>query len=167
MSKAWPIGVVVGLGVVVVANAIMISIAVSNPSAPAAADHWTESLEWDQELDLRERSAALGWSVAQLGRSPDGGSLGVDLIDAEGRALTGLSGTLTLERSDSAAHDRALALHEAPGGRYLTAGEIPARGLYEVTIDVHTAAGERFVTRQRAELRTLPALARPSAGGEP
>lgn len=163
MSRAWPIGVVAGLSAVVIMNAIMIGIAISHPPTPASADHWSESLDWDRELALREHSAALAWSVAWLGRSSDR-TLALDLIDAQGQALRGLRGAVRLERSDSAAHDLELPLREAGEGRYLALGELPARGLYRVTIDVRSAAGERFVTHTQIELDALvvsPEQARP------
>lgn len=158
MKNAWPIGVIVGLGAVVITNAVMIWIALSHPSTPASADHWGESLDWDRELAVREHSAALAWSVAQLGRSSDERTLALDMIDAEGQALRGLTGAVRLERSDSATHDLELPLHEAGDGRYLALGELPTHGLYRVTIDVHSATGEHFVTHQRVELATLTAL---------
>jgi nitrogen fixation protein FixH len=167
-AKAWPIGIGVGLGAVAIANAIMISIALSHPSAPAAEDHWAESLAWDRELELRERSAALGWSVASLTRVDDR-RLAVELIDAEGRPLAGLEGSVTLERSDSAAHDRSFALREAGEGRYLGLDELPSAGLYRLTFDLRASSGERFVTRQRVDLGALPQASQlPSNdGGEP
>jgi nitrogen fixation protein FixH len=149
---------VLGLGAVVIANAIMIGIAISHPSTPAAADHWRESLEWDRELAVREHSAALAWSVAGLDRSSDGHSLSVQLIDADGQPLRGLTGAVRLERSDSAAHDLELPLRETGDGRYLGLGELPTHGLYSVTIDVHSGAGEHFVTDTRVELSTLATL---------
>ena len=167
MSRAWPIGVIVGLGAVVVTNMIMISIAISHPSAPASTDHWRESLDWDRELALREHSAALAWSVDGLGRSSDGHTLAMDLLDADRQALRGLQGVVRLERSDSVAHDLELPLHEAGDGRYLALGELPARGLYRVTIDVHSATGERFVSHTRVELGDLPALARAARQARP
>ncbi len=153
-SWAWPVGIAVGLGCVGIANAIMISIALSNPSTPASADHWAESLAWDQELELRERSAALGWALTGVARL-DGDRLAVALVDAQGRPLTGLRGSLSLERSDSAAHDVRLELRELGEGRYEASGA-PARGLVRLTLDVEDRQGRRFVTRQQLELDALP-----------
>lgn len=165
-----PFFIILGLGAVVVANAIMITIAVSNPSLPAAQDHWAESLSWDRELAQRERSAALGWSLAGLGWSDAGRErLGLDLVDGEGRALTGLRGSLALERADTLAHDRRLELRELGGGRYLVEAldqgqgqsygqVIGARGLVRLTLDVQALGGERFVTRQAVDLATLELL---------
>jgi nitrogen fixation protein FixH len=152
---AWPVGIAVGLGFVVIANAIMITIALTHPSAPASADHWAESLAWDEELALRERSAALGWSLAAIGWRDE--SLELRLLDAQGRALTGLSGTVTLERSDTADHDLRLELRELGEGRYVADGAAQA-GLVRLTLAVVDASDQRFVTRQQLELGELPLL---------
>ena len=155
----WPVGIVVGLGLVVVANAIMISIALSNPSTPAASDHWAESLDWDRELDLRERSAALGWSVATIAWSnADRNGVELLLVDAHERPLIGLRGSVALERSDSAEQDVRLELRELGDGRY-AAGPVPAsRGLVRSTVDVEDRHGERFMTRQQIALDELPVI---------
>lgn len=154
---AWPVGIAVGLGLVGVANAIMISIAISHPSAPASVDHWAESLAWDRELALRERSVALGWSIAAIGWS--GESLELRLIDGEGRSLPGLRGTVTLERSDTVDTDLRIELRERGEGRYLADKAAAQTGLVRLTLDVSNAAGDRFVTRQQLDLGTLTTLA--------
>lgn len=156
--RAWPVGIVVGLGFVVVANAIMIGIALSHPSVPAAEDHWAESLDWDRELAQRERSAALGWSVVEIGASAElPGAVELRVVDREGRALTGLSGTLALERSDSDRFDRELKLVELGEGRYRSAEGVPQSGSFELELALRSPAGERFVTRSRVDLGALPA----------
>jgi nitrogen fixation protein FixH len=149
--------VIGGLSAVVITNSIMVGIAISHPSTPASVDHWSESLAWDEELAVREHSAALGWSVAGLSRSSDGRTLAVDVIDAKGHALPGLTGAVRLERSDSAAHDLEFELGDAGDGRYLALGELPTSGLYLVTIDVRGQGDERFVTHQRVALDALVA----------
>lgn len=153
---AWPVGIATGLGLVVIANAIMISIAISHPSTPASDDHWAESLAWDQELALREHSVALGWSIAAIGWQGEG--LALRVVDRDGRSLAGLRGTVTLERADTAAHDLRVELRELEDGRYLADGAADQRGLVRLTLDVTDTNGERFVTRQQLELETLPTL---------
>jgi len=158
----WPVGIVVGLGAVIVANAIMITIAVSNPSMPAAQDHWAESLAWDRELELRERSAALGWSVAGLGWTDAGREgVGLDLVDREGRALTGLRGSVAIERADTLDQDVRVELRELGEGRYVVDAPnqaIAQTGLVRLTLDVQAVTGERFVVRQALDLAAVPVL---------
>jgi nitrogen fixation protein FixH len=155
---AWPIGIAVGLGAVVIANAIMITIALSNPSAPAAKDHWAESLRWEQELEQRQRSAALGWSIASLAwREPGHERIELRLIDRDGAPLVGLRGTLTLQRSDTAAYDVELDLVELGEGRYLADGEPNTSGLVRLTLTVERDT-QRYVSQQQIELGALPVI---------
>lgn len=154
----WPVGIATGLGLVVVANAIMITIAISHPSAPASADHWAESLAWDRELELRQRSAALGWSIAAIGWADQ--SLQLQLVDVDGRPLVGLRGSVTLERADTAAHDVRLDLRELGSGVYVVDDVPIATGLVRSTLDVEDRHGRRFVTRRPLELGALPEVSR-------
>jgi nitrogen fixation protein FixH len=155
----WPLGIGIGLGLVGVANAIMISIALSHPSAPASTDHWAESLAWDRELELREHSAALGWSITTIAwRDQARDRLELRLVDGDGRPLVGLRGSVTLERSDSAEHDLRLELRELGEGRYLADGTPARAGLVRLTVDVEDRQGERFVARRQIELDGIPVL---------
>ncbi|MFO7562299.1 MAG: FixH family protein [Enhygromyxa sp.] len=157
----WPVGIAVGLGAVGVANAIMVTIALTNPSTPASTDHWAESLTWDRELEQRERSAALGWSIASIAwHDPARDRMELRLVDAEGRPVPGLRGTVTLERSDTAAHDARVELRELGSGRYLADGVASKTGLVRLTLEVERSTGERFVSRQRLELGALPEVPR-------
>ena len=147
-AKAWPIGIIVGLGFVVVANAVMISIAISNPSAPAAKDHWVASQAWNEQLELRERSAKLGWSVTTIKRELGSNALVVHLADREGRPVEGLEGEVVVSRADTAAHDASAAFVELGGGQYRVALEVLPSGRVWLDLDVHDDAGQRFVSRE-------------------
>lgn len=154
---AWPVGIVVGLGFVVSANAVMISIALLHPSTPAAADHWAESMTWDRELAVREHSAALGWSIATLGwRDASRDHVELRLLDADGEPLPGLRGRVTLERSDSAEYDVSLGLLEIGDGRYVTDEATTTTGLVRMTLEVEDRRGVRFVTHRSVTLDELP-----------
>ncbi|NVB40598.1 FixH family protein [Pseudenhygromyxa sp. WMMC2535] len=153
-NLAWPIGIVVGLGIVLVANAIMITVAVSHPSVPAAEDHWRESMDWDRELEAREASAALGWTMGEFTRS-DEGALEMRILDAAGEPLPGLAGELRLERADDASRDASLTLVDLGEGRYRSQTSAPERGLVRLELDVHDAGGRRFVASRNVELDAL------------
>lgn len=151
-GRGWPTGIAIGLGAVVVANAVMISIALRHPSVPASKDHWSESLAWDQELARREASAALGWSVAKIERSGEGAQhLEFSVVDRQGQPVLGLRGQMRLERSDSADHDANLELSELGSGRYRSEAGVPSTGLYRATLLLDGRHGEHFeLTRQLA-----------------
>ena len=154
-ARAWPIGIVVGLGAVVLANVVMISIALSNPAVPADADHWQASLEWDRELTQRSRSAALGWRIEGLERSPEG--LSLSLVDAEGRPLLGLLGALSIERGDSDRFDAQLELRELGAGRYLAPIDPELSGAVSLRLTLRDPEGQEFLAREQLELPKLQA----------
>lgn len=151
-----PIAIVVGLGVVVIANAIMISLALSRPSIPATTDHWAESLAWDRELERRAHSRALGWSVRELRR--DQQALALSIVDAEQRPITGLHGSLTLRRADRGTDDHTLTLIEIDAGRYRSEQAIPDTGLYELAVALRDADGDEFAAHRWLELDSLDSL---------
>jgi nitrogen fixation protein FixH len=146
--------VIIGLGVVVIANAIMISLALLHPSVPATNDHWAESLDWDRELERRAHSRELGWSIATIAREQQ--ALELQVVDAEQRPLAGLRGQVTLRRADSNADDRTLTLIELDEGRYRSEPSLPDAGLYELSVTLHDAEGDEFVERRWLQLRGTP-----------
>lgn len=148
-----PIAIVVGLGVVVIANVIMISLALSRPSIPATTDHWAESLVWEQELERRAHSRALGWSVRELARDRD--ALALSITDADHQPITGLSGSVTLRRADRGTDDHTLTLIEVHVGRYRSEQTIPDAGLYELSVALRDPAGDEFVDHRWLELDHL------------
>lgn len=152
-DRRGPLMIIGGLAGVVIANAIMIGIALSHPSVPETHDHWAESLDWDRELERRAHSRALGWSLASLEREHDGVAL--EVHDAQGRPLAGLHGTLTLRRADRAGDDRTLTLVELGEGRYRSAETIPAAGLVELQVELGDAGGEQWAQQRWLELATF------------
>lgn len=145
--------IVAGLAAVVIANAIMIGIALSHPSVPETRDHWAESLDWDRELERRAHSRALGWSLAALERDHD--SVALEVRDAQGRPLAGLHGTLTLRRADRAGDDRTLELVELGEGRYRSRESVPDAGLVELSVELGDARGELWTQQRWLELATF------------
>lgn len=149
-DRRGPLMIVAGLSAVVVANAIMIGIALAHPSVPATSDHWAESLRWQDELERRAHSRALGWSLASLERDHEGVAL--EVHDAQGHPLAGLRGTLTLRRADTGSGDQTLELVEIGQGRYRSADTIPPSGLVELQVELHDGAGERWAAQRWVEL---------------
>lgn len=136
-ASAWPWGIGIGLGVVVLANAIMIHLAVSHPSAPAAADHYGESLRWDEVQQERQRARALGWTVelrpcARL--AAEGCPLRLEVRDAEGNAVEGLHAEVSAQRADDVRLDRRAELGDAGAGVYDGVLALARPGLYSVSI---------------------------------
>jgi len=148
-SNPWPWGIGLGLGAVVVANAIMIHVAVSNPSAPAAADHYGESLRWDEVQAERGRAQALGWQVelepcagldprAELDPPAElehGCAVRVRVRDAQDAPVSGLHGRLQAQRADDPGLDREATVSAAASpGEYEATLALARPGLYTVAI---------------------------------
>lgn len=152
-DRRGPIMIIAGLSGVVIANAIMIGIALSHPSVPETSDHWAESLEWDRELERRAHSRALGWSLATLERDHE--AVALEVHDAQGHPLTGLHGTLTLRRADRGGDDRTLTLVELGEGRYRSVEAVPAAGLVELQVELGDAQGEQWAQQRWIELSTF------------
>lgn len=143
-QSPWPWGIATGLGVVVAANALMIHIALSHPSAPASPDHYGEGLRWNEIQAERSRAQALGWRVelepcAGLGQA--GCPLVLRVRDAAGAPVVGLRGGVTAERADDPALDRQASI--APGerpGEYLALLPLARPGLYALALRLEGGA---------------------------
>lgn len=140
--SVW-VGIIAGLGFVVTANAVMITIAVRNPPALATEDHYGDGMRYDEVIASRTQSEALGWRVVVEPCRYDEAScrFRVEVRDAEGRAVPGLAGDLSLRRADTAAFDRVAKVKIAGPEHYEADVELGAAGLYEVSIDLRGADG--------------------------
>lgn len=138
LKNPWPWGIGLGLGAVVMANAFMIHIAISHPSAPASRDHYGESLHWNEVQAERGRARALGWQVelepcAHLG--PEGCPLALRVRDAAGAPVKGLRGTITAQRADDPRLDREAELAASvEAGDYQGQLALARPGLYTLSI---------------------------------
>jgi nitrogen fixation protein FixH len=145
-AARWPWGIVAGLGAVVAANVVMISIALDHPSVPASADHFGDSLHWDERAAARSASEALGWRV-QAGVDREAG-LWVEVVDEAGHTVEGLEIVVDASRHDTTAFDRRHALALAGDGRYTGAWPPQARGLFSLDLELRGPLG-RWVGERR------------------
>ena len=145
-ASLWPWGIALGLAAVVGANAIMISIAVSHPSAPADPDHYARALAFDDEIAAREASKALGWTM-QLEPcevTAEGGcELRLELRDADGHPLEGLSVQVEAQRHDSEAYDQSFTLEGRGPGVYAAPWPAPRRGLWALRFRAEASATDK------------------------
>jgi nitrogen fixation protein FixH len=139
LGNPWPWGIGAGLGVVVAVNALMLHIAISNPSAPASRDHYGDSLRWNEVQAERGRARALGWRVevqpcAALLQA-EGCPLVLRVRDAADRPVAGLHGTIVAQRADDPALDREAEVTASPGvGDYVARLPLARPGLYTLSI---------------------------------
>lgn len=130
----WPYGIVGGLGVVAVANAIMITCALQNPSVRVSEDPYGDSLDYDRVIAERDAAKALGWTVELSPCSNEACTVSLLVRDADGRPVDGLAGTIRAERGDDAGLDREGELLARGEGRYEGSLGLARHGLYAVSV---------------------------------
>jgi nitrogen fixation protein FixH len=151
----WP-AMIIGL---LVANAlgcaVVIWIAVSDPSHMIEPGYDQAALRWDERKAARQRSDELGWKcLVSLGGAADvmgRRALTISLHDHEGRPVGGADVEVTVFHH-ARANDRA-SLTLAPGaeGTYTAPASMGRAGLWEVRVRARRDA-DRFIFDQILEL---------------
>lgn len=152
----WPFGIAAGLGAVVVANVIMVRIAVNHPSTLASADHYADAQSWDQELEARRSSAELGWTVSlepcvSTRETPEERcELRLAVRDQNGRVPAGLVAKVEARRHDGLRDDQTLTLQPAGDHSLATTWPAPRRGLWSFRLEIRDERGRRWVGEREA-----------------
>ncbi len=146
----WPALVAaVFLGNIALATWVLI-LSGSDPSFAVEENYYEKALNWNDEIDQRQRNAELGWSVAlQAAGAPDEmgtSEITLRLDDADGDPLRGA--TVRAEAFPIArGHDRReLAFDEVAPGAYAGRVERARPGLWELRVAVEHE-GDRFTAR--------------------
>jgi nitrogen fixation protein FixH len=111
----WPWGIAALLFTVVAVNLYVWRLASRNAPIVDDASYYQLGVEYQQEIDRRNASAALGWR-AHYEWSAEGVSLW--LLNREGKAVEGLTGELELKRADTRASDLKAPLSSSRPGVY-------------------------------------------------
>ena len=138
----YPWLIVVGLGIVVIVNAVMYALAVSTFSGVLMdSDDGAERLSIASFAAARE-SRELGWRVDLDYARLESGRLRLtaDLSDADGAALSGLHVTAVIWRPTHEGVDRAATLTETGPGRYGADVDIPLAGQWDVRLSANRGA---------------------------
>lgn len=166
---AWPWGIGLGLGLVVAVNAWMVHLAISHPSVPASADHYAESIRWDEIQAERARAQALGWRVElrpcprlrdrEQDREHDhehGCTIRLQVRDTAGAPVIGLHGHVRAQRADDAALDREAPVYAGgSAGDYEASLSLARPGLYTVSIRLE-GSDAPWVDERSVEIRGAP-----------
>ncbi len=146
----WIIGIV--LGGTILANGVMIAIAQRAAPTLEAQDAYTQSLDWQQELEARRAGERLGWRaevrVCPAGRAGDGCVVEYVMRDAAGRPVVGLRGTLKARRADSAGLDVSAVLDARGEGRYVATLPLGAGGAWRLDARLEGGAAPWFDRRR-------------------
>lgn len=130
----WVGGIVGGLGLVVVANVVMVSIATKNRPILEADEAYKEGLKYQDVIDERARVAELGWKV-HVEACPEGAgacTIAFEVRDREGQTVGGLTGEVRVERLDDAASDRSATLTAEGPGRYTARVDLRRAGRWRL-----------------------------------
>lgn len=116
------IGVVAFFGVVIAADTFYIVKAYRTFSGQVASNPYEAGRQFNRTLAQRERAAALGWTATV--QAPVPGQVALRMTDRDGRPLTSLSLTGSLERPATEAGRQTLSFTHAGDGVYRAAARI-------------------------------------------
>lgn len=136
------------LGLQVAGGVFAIILATGDESVAVVPDYHQRALQWDDEMAVRRASEKLGWTcdVQQIAMA-DNGSAGLvaALTDDRGETIDVAQGTLQWYQHIRANDVRQLAIRAGTLDTMRLDDCFDANGLWEVTIDVTDAEGNRFV----------------------
>jgi FixH len=164
-SERWammPFALLGGLGA---GLAVIIRIAVNDPSFAVEPEYYQHALKWDEERARQEQSARLGWTVVWDFAGPASGSAGpsltpsqssvrplkLQLRDALGQPITGARIDVSAFHKARAANVQRIALREGDAGVYAAELRLDRSGIWRVRMDV-AARNEHFALSQDLEL---------------
>jgi nitrogen fixation protein FixH len=105
----------------------------SDPSHAVVPDYDAKALDWDQERERRDASAALRWTATV--ELDDGGAVKLTLLDAHDHAVDGAHVHLTLFHNAEAAHRQRVSLHAMGDGTYAGAARLHRKGKWTVAVE--------------------------------
>ena len=128
-------------------NGVMLWVTLSAPPQLVSKSYYDDAARYDQVMDAARASQKTGWSAAVLA-SPGPGTVALRVVDAQGRPVSGLAGSVKAYRPSDASLDRVLPLHEQPAGTGLYVAEFAGarHGHWELTFDLKRATSRLVVT---------------------
>lgn len=154
----WPLMIVGLLTLSISFCVVTVIAATSDGGAAVVEDYYARSTRWDEYAARRAASDALGWhaQVRVQAAEPASGLRPVvlTLTDADGAPVTGLTGTVSLQRTQDATPSAVLPLQPAAGtpGRYRMLAPVPTTGLWDVEIDA-SRGDDAYLNTVRVEVR--------------
>jgi nitrogen fixation protein FixH len=135
------IALLVFFGVIFAVNGVFLYISLRTHPGVSTEDAYRKGLQFNRELEERDRQEALGWAAEVAHRD---GVATVRLTGAGGAALTGVSVVLEARRPASDAEDRTLAVAETAPGVFRATGPALAPGRWVLHCRLSDAAGHSF-----------------------
>jgi len=139
-------------GIVVAANATMITVAVTTFTGIGAENQhsYQQGLAYNDTIAAVAAQKALGWDV-DLTFDPSGGRRGVldlSMMDAHGGWIDQAAVSVQLRRPTEAAADFSASLPYVRDGHYRATLDFPLPGIWDVHIDAEDARGTYRLTQR-------------------
>lgn len=135
----WIPWLIVGFfGIVVLANGVMVYLALASFTGLATDHAYLRGLAYNRVLAAERAEEALGWtvSVAFVPAGEGRGRIVAQATDAAGLPLEGADVVATLVRPTQEGYDMTVALAAEGGGIYAAGVELPLPGLWEIRTQI-------------------------------
>lgn len=148
------LGFVAFFGLIFVANAIFVFLALDSWTGLETRQHYNEGLAYNKILAADERQKSLGWRVnVTVEPISDGKArLVVSLQDESGQALSGIDVQSSFFRPTHEGHDFVVPLHAVGEGKYAADFDLPLAGQWDVRVAAHRGK-DRYLMQDRVVLR--------------
>ncbi len=149
----FPVGL---LGILVTVQAVLFSLARTDPSFAVESEYYQKAVSWDQELSQRALNTQLGWlTSAQLTLDPPSTNLRVTLTDAESTPIVGATTKVTAFPNARASQIQHVSLHEAKPGVYVGPVQLVHLGEWEIRVTAERG-GRTYTSAVRVSPSTNP-----------
>ncbi|WP_300574599.1 FixH family protein [Phenylobacterium sp.] len=136
-------------GVIIAVNAVFITAALRTYPGEVSITPYEDGLAFNRQLAQQARQAELGWRAAARAEAA---SVVVEIADAQGRPVEGLSVQGRLQRPATEAGALDLILTEAAPGRYQAPLDA-ILGAWDLTIQAKAPQGQDFRAERRLTWR--------------
>lgn len=128
-------------------NGAMLWVTFRTPPQLVSASYYDDAAHYSQAMEAERASQETGWSATALESSAPG-TVTLRIVDARGRPVSGMTGSIRAYRPSDADLDRALSVREQPegSGLYVAPFAEARRGHWELRLDLKRAAGRLVAT---------------------
>lgn len=127
------ISVVVLLGSAMLANLIMFYFAAKSYDGLVEKNYYLKGLNYQQELDLRNKQKALGWNVVFDGSN---NKYTLKLTDKENKPIEKADVKVNFFRTSKEGYDKTAVMKEISAGQYAVSSDLELKGRWDANIEI-------------------------------